>query len=226
MTGDLLLGPHFGHKVGVPACALEGVTKTFGPVRALVGVSLSVEFGQTTVIEGPNGSGKSTLLGILGTLSRPTSGLVDHSALGSTLEAVRKSLGWVGHESLCYGDLSGRENIELAARLQGCDPVLAFERARVRFDLGPFAERPVRTYSRGQKQRIALARAVVHGPRLLLLDEPTSGLDSAAQDRLAVLVKEETSRDVAVVVVTHDGAFATAVGGVRRRMERGRLLAR
>jgi heme exporter protein A len=222
----LLEGSRIGHKVGVAVCArLEGVTKTFGPVRALVGVTLEVAFGVTTVIEGPNGSGKSTLLGILGTLSRPTSGFVDHSALGTTLEAIRTSIGWVGHESLCYGDLSGRENIELAARLQGKDPMRAFEAARARFDLGVFAERLVRTYSRGQKQKIALARAVVHAPKLLLLDEPTSGLDAAAQARLVDLVKEEAARDAAVVVVTHDAGFAEAVDGVRHRMERGRLLA-
>ena len=203
---------------------LTGVTKTFGPVRALIGVSLEVAGGRTTVIEGPNGSGKSTLLGILGTLSRPTSGVVDHSALGSTLEEVRKSIGWVGHESLCYGDLSGRENIELAAKLHGCDPVRAFESSKGRFDLGAFAERPVRTYSRGQKQRIALARAVVHGPKLLLLDEPTAGLDPSAQARLVDLVKEEAKRDVAVVVVTHDTVFAEALNGVRHRMERGRIV--
>lgn len=202
---------------------LEGVTKTFGPVRALIGVSLEVAAGRTTILEGPNGSGKSTLLGILGTLSRPTSGVADHSALGSTLEAVRTAIGWVGHESLCYGDLSGRENIELAARLHGCDPSRAFEASKTRFDLGVFAERPVRTYSRGQKQRIALARSVVHAPKLLLLDEPTSGLDPAAQARLVQLVKEEAERGVAVVVVTHDAGFAAELGGDRHRMERGRL---
>src|SRR5581483_9525917 len=123
-------------------------------------------------------------------LTRPTAGEVDHSALGSSLEAIRTTLGWVGHESICYGDLSGRENIELAARLQGCDPVRAFTKAKARFELGAFAERPVRTYSRGQKQRIALARAVIHEPKLLLLDEPTSGLDMASQERLVDLVKE------------------------------------
>ena len=218
----------FGHKVGVPAAVqLQGVTKTFGPVRALVGVSLTVDFAVTTVIEGPNGSGKSTLLGILGTLARPTTGEVDHSALcpgrRSSLEAIRRTIGWVGHESLCYGDLSGRENIELAARLQGCDPVRAFENAKSRFELGTFVDRPVRTYSRGQKQRIALARAVVHSPRLLLLDEPTSGLDAASQERLIALVKEEVTRGAAVVVVTHDGAFASAVDAVRHRMDRGRI---
>lgn len=215
----------FGQKVGVPSAAvrLEGVTKTFGPVRALVGVTLSVDFAVTTVIEGANGSGKSTLLGILGTLTRPTAGEVDHSALGPSLEAIRTTLGWVGHESLCYGDLSGRENIELAARLQGCDPVRAFARAKERFELGAFAERPVRTYSRGQKQRIALARAVVHEPKLLLLDEPTSGLDASSQERLVTLVKEEAERGAAVVVVTHDVGFTSAVNAVRHRMERGRL---
>jgi heme exporter protein A len=114
--------------------------------------------------------------------------------------------------------------VELAARLQGCDPAQAFERAKERFDLGVFAERPVRTYSRGQKQRIALARAVVHAPRLLLLDEPTSGLDVGAQERLVTLIKEEAARGVSVVVVTHDATFGSVIGGRVYRVERGRIL--
>ena len=116
---------------------LRNVTKTYGPVRALVGVSCRFEEGTVTVVSGPNGSGKSTLLGIVGTLTRPTSGEVDHGALGSRARRrARARLGWVGHESLCYPDLTGRQNIELAARLHGCDAHEAFERAAARFELG------------------------------------------------------------------------------------------
>ena len=128
---------------------LRGVTKTFGPVRALVGVSARFEGGRVSVVAGPNGSGKSTLLSVVGTLARVTSGAVDHGALGKTRAEVRATLGWLGHESLCYPELSGRENIELAARLHGREARSAFAAAVERFDLGAFAERPVRTYSRG-----------------------------------------------------------------------------
>jgi ABC-type multidrug transport system ATPase subunit len=202
---------------------LKGVTKTYGPVRALVGVNAKFESGRVSMVLGPNGSGKSTLLAIVGTLARPTSGKVSHGSLGKTREAVRAVLGWVGHESLCYSELTGRENIELAARLHGLDADGAFEAARSRFKLEAFAERPFRTYSRGQRQRVALARALVHSPKLLLLDEPTTGLDAAGVETLRGIVREEASRGAAVVVVTHDEPFVRAAGDLRLVLEKGRV---
>jgi ABC-type multidrug transport system ATPase subunit len=202
---------------------LHGVTKAYGPVRALVGVSCRFERGRTTVVRGPNGSGKSTLLSIVGTLARPSSGTVDHGELGRSRREVRRSLGWLGHESLCYPDLTGRENIELAARLSGCDAREAFARASERFELGGFVDRPARTYSRGQRQRVALARALVNAPRLLLLDEPTSGLDTVATERLAKVVREEAAAGAVVVVVTHDPAFAEGIADDHVTLERGRV---
>jgi len=202
---------------------LRSVTKTYGAVRALVGVSLTLAAGRVTMIEGPNGSGKSTLLGIVGTLSRPTSGVVSHGSLGRSRAEVRAQLGWVGHDALAYADLSGRENVVLAARLYGIDPAQAWEAARERFDLAGFADRPLRTYSRGQRQRIALARALVHHPRLVLLDEPTAGLDARTTSRLRDVVRDEAGRGAVVVVITHDPVFAE-IGDVRHRLERGRLV--
>jgi heme exporter protein A len=177
-----------------------------------------------SVVRGPNGSGKSTLLALVGTLTRASSGTVDHGDLGARRAAVRCTLGWLGHESLCYPDLTGRENIELAARLQGRDAREAFRQAVERFDLEIFVERPVRTYSRGQRQRVALARALVHEPRLLLLDEPTTGLDQAGADRVRLVVAEEAQRGAVVIVVTHDGPFVEAVGGHVVTLERGRVV--
>jgi heme exporter protein A len=205
------------------AIQLRNVTKVYGPVRALVGVSCAFEAGALTTIQGPNGSGKSTLLSIVGTLTRPTSGAVDHGFLGRGRAAVRKELGWVGHESLCYLDLTGRQNIELAARLCGVDAGEACKRVAERLEMGLFFDRPMRTCSRGQRQRVALARALVNAPRLLLLDEPTTGLDKAACARLAAVVEEELSRGTTVVMVTHDAAFAGGLGGRTVTLERGRV---
>lgn len=202
---------------------LRSVTKTYGPVRALASVTAQFEAGRVSMVLGPNGSGKSTLLSIVGTLTRPTSGKVSHGSLGKSREEVRTSLGWVGHESLCYGDLTGRENIELAARLNGLEAAEAFESARARFELGAFAERPFRTYSRGQRQSVALARALVHAPRLLLLDEPTTGLDAASVVRLLKVVRQEAERGAVVLVVTHDEGFARDAGDVRIVLDRGRI---
>ncbi len=200
---------------------LDRVSKAFGAVRALNGVSLSLAGGKVFVVSGPNGSGKSTLLSILGTLAGPTTGTVDFGDLGQDRARLRATLGWLGHDSFCYGDLTGRENLELAARLHGRDPAGAFARADERFRL-PFADRAVRTLSRGQRQRIALARALVAEPSLLLLDEPTTGLDAASVERLASTMKEETARGALVVLVTHDATFGRAAGDEHVELDRGR----
>ncbi|MBX3229715.1 MAG: heme ABC exporter ATP-binding protein CcmA [Labilithrix sp.] len=204
--------------------SLTGVTKTYPPaVRALRGVSVSFDAGRVAVVLGANGSGKSTLLSIVGTLTRPTSGKVSHGTLGKTRDAVRRTLGWLGHDALCYADLTGRENIELSARLHGLDADAAFEAARERFALGVFAERPFRTYSRGQRQRVALARALVHAPRLLLLDEPTTGLDKSGVEVLNATVRAEAKRGAVVIVVTHDESFAKSVADDRIVIDRGSI---
>jgi heme exporter protein A len=201
---------------------LHNVRKAYGPVRALAGVSCTFAAGRVAVIRGANGSGKSTLLSILGTMTRVTSGRVDHGELGRTRQEVRKTLGWLGHDSLCYPDLSGRQNIELAASLHAQDPAAAFTLASERFDLQGFADRPARTYSRGQRQRVALARALVHSPRLLLLDEPTAGLDATTTGRLRAVVREEAARGSTIVVVTHDPDFAREVADDEVTLDHGR----
>jgi heme exporter protein A len=203
---------------------LSNVSKTFGTVRALVGVTATLEAGKVTIVTGSNGSGKSTLLALVANLSRPTSGTIDHRGLGHDREAVRAAIGWLGHESLCYGDLTGRENVELSARLRGLEPGATYSAAAARFELDAFADRPVRTYSRGQRQRIALARALVHGPTLLLLDEPTAGLDVGSAERLIRIVREEVDRGAIVVLVTHDVGLAETLGGDRLVLERGRVV--
>ncbi len=199
------------------------VTKRFGPVRALHGVDAMFEAGRVSVLTGANGSGKSTLLAILGTLTRPTSGEVDHGSLGDTRGAVRANLGWVGHETLAYGDLSGRENILLSARTHGLEPRAALDEAVERFSLGAFVDRLVRTYSRGQRQRVALARALVHHPGLLILDEPSTGLDAATTTRLAAVVREEAARGAVVILSTHDVGLSSDVADDVWVLERGQL---
>jgi heme exporter protein A len=201
----------------------RGIVKTFGPTVALRGVDVTLLAGRVTLIEGANGSGKSTLLGILGTVVRPTSGEILYEPLGDQA-AVRAQIGWLSHETLAYRDLTGRQNIELAARLQGLDGKSAWELARERFELGAFAERPLRTNSRGQRQRVALARALVHEPSLILLDEPTTGLDRAGIARLRTVLDQELARGAALAVVTHEPAIFEGYDSVRVVLERGRVL--
>jgi heme ABC exporter ATP-binding subunit CcmA len=197
------------------------VTKTYGPVRALRNVSLTLSTGRVTALLGPNGAGKSTLLSLVGALTRPTSGRVEHVGLGSRT-TVRSTLGWLGHDGLLYPDLTGLENVRLSSRLHGCADE-AVEAVRARFDLSAFADRPVRTCSRGQRQRVALARALVHAPHLVLLDEPTTGLDAVGVHRLESVVREEAARGVTVLVVTHDERFASALDAQVVRMDAGRI---
>ncbi|HZO12996.1 MAG TPA: ABC transporter ATP-binding protein [Polyangiaceae bacterium] len=203
---------------------LERVVKTFGATAALRGVSASIEHGHLTLLEGANGSGKTTLLRIIGTVLAPTSGRVHYEPLGSEGSTVRAHVGWVSHEALAYGDLSGRENVDLVARVHGIDPADAWERARERFQLGRFAERPLRTNSRGQRQRVALARALVHRPTLVLLDEPTTGLDRAGVERLVEVIRQEVERDSVVVVVSHEPSLFEGLATQHLLLDRGKVV--
>lgn len=203
----------------------RGLVKTWGPTRALASVDLDLPAHACTVIEGPNGAGKSTLVGILSLLSRPTKGTLRfgaHDALLVTNE-LRGSIGVLAHASMVYPDLTGLESLSLAAALYGVlDAPARIAKLRERFEITAFAERPTRTYSRGQLQRIALARALVHEPRLLLLDEPSTGLDVRATERLVSAVKEETTRGAIVVLVTHDRELADRCADHRISLERGK----
>jgi heme exporter protein A len=202
----------------------RGLVKSYGPTVALRGVSVTITPGEVCLVEGANGSGKSTLLGILGTVIKPTSGKVVYEPIGDDVMQVRSQIGWVSHDTLAYPDITGRKNVELAARLFGLDPRKAWERASARFELGAFASRAVRTYSRGQRQRIALARALLHEPSLVLLDEPTTGLDKAGVARLLSVVAEEVARGAAVVVVSHEPALFRDLAKARIVLERGRVV--
>ena len=187
-------------------------------------MSASFEAGEIVSIEGPNGSGKSTLLGVIGTVLAPSSGQVLYEPGGRTRQELRREIGWVSHESLAYPDLTAQQNIELAATLHGIDPKLAWENASRRFNLSGFGRRPLRTYSRGQRQRTALARALVHSPSLLLLDEPTTGLDRDGLDRLLEVIRLEAARPAIVLIVTHDVDLIASIATRHLRLERGRVV--
>ncbi len=202
----------------------RAIVKAYGNTMALRGVDATLEAGELTLIEGANGSGKSTLLGIIGTVIRQTSGRVEYVPLGDDRAAVRALIGWVSHETLAYPDLTGRQNVELMARLHGFDPHEAWAHAETRFELGAFAKRPMRTCSRGQRQRVALARALIHLPALVLLDEPTAGLDKAGVGRLVRVVEEEVARGAAVAVVSHEPEVFRDLAKARVVLERGRVV--
>ncbi len=203
------------------------LTKLFGATRALGGVSLRFEAGQVTVVEGHNGSGKSTLLSILGQLAQPTRGEVKYGKLDRRrhASALRARMGILAHAPMLYPDLTARENLDFYARLFSLENRKQVVEAQCeRFQIGRFADRPVRTYSRGQLQRVALARAVMHQPRLLLLDEPSTGLDVLGVERLEQAILAERERGAIGILVTHDADFAGRVADRRVRLERGRVI--
>jgi ABC-type multidrug transport system ATPase subunit len=204
---------------------VRAVSRRFGATLALRQVSTAFEAGTLTFLEGPNGAGKSTLLAILGTVLRPSSGSVWYEPLGADPELARRHIGWVAHDSHCYRELSGRRNIELVGQVHGVSR-LPEQVARVVARVGAeaFADRPVGTLSRGQRQRIALGRALVHSPGVLLLDEPWTGLDYASVDRLETVIREEVARGSLVIAVTHGAGTAERLGAQRVRIEGGRVV--
>ena len=200
------------------------VTRLFGATAALRGVNASFEAGSITLLEGPNGAGKSTLLSVIGSVLRPSAGEVRYAPLGTDLERVRARLGWVAHDSHCYRELSVRENLRFAARVHGLDPELAWARIQTRVEIGHLAARPLGTLSRGQRQRIALARALLHSPSVLLLDEPWTGLDRRSAEQLESVLLAERRRGTLIIVVSHGEGVAERLGARQVRIESGRVV--
>jgi heme ABC exporter ATP-binding subunit CcmA len=175
----------------------RAVGKRYGPKRVLRDVSFQLGRGETLVVTGPNGSGKTTLLRLVAGLAAPTSGELE-------VEAHRGELGYLGHEPLLYADLTALENLELYGRLFRVPE--RRERSGMlleRFGLWETRNERVGSYSRGMTQRLALCRALLHGPELLVLDEPYTGLDD---DGAALLDRElvELSGRATIVLATHD----------------------
>jgi heme exporter protein A len=201
---------------------IDGVMRRFGPSWVLRGVTTRFFPGTITVVEGANGAGKSTLLSIIGGLLEATSGSVTWEPEGAAIADHREWVGWVGHESACYRELTALENVMLMASLNGGDTSCSLE-CLDRVGALPLKNRRVGTLSRGQKQRVALARALVHHPRLLLLDEPFTGLDADGTRRLEAVLLEEQKRGAIVVVVSHDASLWSRIDATRLRIERGRI---
>ena len=191
-----------------PAISATGVARSFGDVHAVRDASFEAHYGQVTALIGPNGSGKTTLLLMLATLLKPDAGeiRIDGHDPVTDARAVRQVTGWMPDVLGSWGSLTVRQSIETTARLYELSPADA--RARTselieRIGLGALADQPSRVLSRGQKQKLSLARALVHRPRVLLLDEPASGLDPAARVELRVLVRELAAEGAAVLLSSH-----------------------
>ncbi|GIV80808.1 MAG: ABC transporter ATP-binding protein [Anaerolineae bacterium] len=207
---------------------IRRLTKTFGLNPVLRGLDLDVPRGQFLTLLGPNGSGKTTLLRILGALARPTSGTVRIGGwdLPAEAEFVRAQLGVVSHQPLLYDTLTAEENLLFFARLYHLPGESRRERvAQVleRVGLARRARDVVQTYSRGMQQRLAIARAILHNPAILLLDEPYTGLDQDAAAVLDDLLRQVATEGRTVIMTTHDLRRGHALADRIAILSRGKI---
>jgi heme exporter protein A len=196
---------------GAALVEARGLQRSFGRVRILRGIDLSLRPGEALAVVGPNGAGKTTLLRLLAGLMRPTAGEV--RVMGEPLtrgaDRIRRAIGLLSHQSLLYDDLTLLENLAFAARLYGLErPRVRASAALDQAGLGARAGELPRRLSRGLLQRAAIARSLLHDPQVLLLDEPFTGLDAAAADGLRADLRIRLSQGLGVVLVTHHLAEA------------------
>ena len=210
------------------ALQADGLTRSFGGRRAVVDVGLELDVGECLALFGPNGAGKTTLLRLLAGLLKPTAGAARIN--GQLLRgdaAARAQVGFISHQSMLYGPLTVRENVELAARLYGVrEPAVATTHALREMRVLDRAESPVRSLSRGLQQRVSIARAMVHRPRVLLLDEPYTGLDALGAATLTEMLARLRGDGATLVLVTHNIAEGLEVATQAAVMHRGRVVRR
>jgi ABC-type multidrug transport system ATPase subunit len=207
--------------------SFSNVEKRYGPVRALRPTTLEIHPGEFIALLGPNGSGKSTLLRLTAQLARPTSGSIRFRgpAGDESAAAARRRLGVVAHATMLYDELTAEENLQLFARLYQLSDAPAV--ISVRLEAAGLAARRtdlVRTFSRGMRQRLTLARALLHGPALLLLDEPTTGLDSAGCDWLARELRLFHQSGCTILMSTHQGGEVLSLATRTLSLDSGRIV--
>ena len=207
---------------------VHGLLKRFGPKTVLRGLDFRVESGQFVALLGPNGAGKTTFLRILASLARPTLGQVSIAGYSLPHQAaeVRRQLGVVSHQPLLYGDLSAEENLRFYGRMYGIDR-LEGRISEVLDLIGLNARRRdvVRTFSRGMQQRLAIGRAILHDPQVLLLDEPHTGLDQDACEMLDTVLRQVGASGRTVLMTSHDLARAAGLAERFDVLSRGRIQA-
>lgn len=184
-----------------------GLERAYEDHYALAGVDGEFPPGAATAVLGPNGAGKSTLVSVLSTLVRPSAGRIyfGETEVVSAGRGIRRLVGYVGHRTMTYGPLTARENLTFFGGLYGVPDLPARVAALLdEVGLARDADRPIDGFSRGMGQRLAIARALVHEPRVLLLDEPFTGLDQQGIERALELLSARRDAGAALVVVSHD----------------------
>jgi len=205
--GEATLTAAASAAAGRPALEVRAVERSFGHVRALRGVSFALDAGDSLAVFGPNGAGKTTLLRVLAGLLHPQRGevLLDGAPLARADAAHRRRVGLIAHYSLLYDGLTAAENLAFYARLYGVAGRDAAVRAALEgVGLADRADDLAGTFSRGMVQRLAIARALLHAPSVVLLDEPFSGLDQRAAAALRDVLMRLRAERRTMVLVTHN----------------------
>jgi ABC-type multidrug transport system ATPase subunit len=203
---------------------VSNVVKQFGRFAALRGVTAEFDTGRLHAILGDNGAGKTTLLRALAGLAAPTQGTI--SIFGKSPQDGSRNLGYMAHPSLLYDEMSGMENLRYFARLYGIEGDQRCEEVIRAVGLDPDLARPVGQYSQGMRQRMSLARAILHDPAILLLDEPFSNVDVHSARDMVALLKGMRQSGKTIFVVTHQALLLDGVADEFVWMQEGRIVDR
>ena len=206
------------------AIIVSGVVKQFGRFAALRGVSAEFDAGKFHAILGDNGAGKTTLLRALAGLAHPTQGTI--RMFGQDPQDSSREIGYMAHPSLLYDEMSGMENLRYFARLYEIAGDERCGEAIRAVGLDPQLTRPVGQYSQGMRQRMSLARAILHDPKLLLLDEPFSNVDVHSAREMVILLKNMRGSGRTIFVVTHQALLLDGVADEFVWMQEGRIVDR
>jgi heme ABC exporter ATP-binding subunit CcmA len=212
--------------VDFSSLTFRNVTRTYGRRRALADATFSIQAGEVVALLGPNGAGKSTLLSIAATLLEPTSGDAVYGQVTARQggAALRAQIGLLGHDLHVYPELTAAENLRFFGSLYGLQHLdRRVADALAAAALADRADDPVSSYSRGMRQRLAVERALLHAPRLVLLDEPFTGLDDASAAALRTRLQRERDRGAIVLVTTHDLEAIDALASTAYVLARGRV---
>jgi ABC-type multidrug transport system ATPase subunit len=203
---------------------VTNVIKQFGSFAALRGVTAEFNAGKLHAILGDNGAGKTTLLRTLAGLAHPTRGAI--SVLGKNPRAACRDIGYMAHPSLLYDEMSGMENLRYFAHLYDIAGDELCRQAIRSVGLDPELSRAVGQYSQGMRQRISLARSILHDPKILLLDEPFSNVDAHSTREMVGLLKNMRDAGKTIFVVTHQASLLEGVADEFVWMQAGQIVER
>ena len=209
---------------------VENLTKTFKKINAVENVSFEVNAGEIIGLLGENGAGKTTTLRMVATMLKPTSGnaYIDNYNIIDNPSKIREHIGILfGGDVALYDRLSGRENMTYFAKLNGMsdqEAKQAVDQIAQDLEMVEYIDRPVGKYSRGMKQKVSLARSIIHHPDVMLFDEPTSALDPEMVNEVLDVIKELADEGMTMMIVTHEMGFAKEVGTRLLFMDQGKII--